>query len=234
MRRLVLLTLLLIQSTFYCVLAQNSTGSSPDVYNAVYRLELPPGENKIITSNSQPNLSGSPFLEDWRDGLIIMRSNDTIKTLKLRFDFYNNDMQFMYEGKTWAIGAKNKIKVIKVGDHSFVYLPYLDNSQIKENYFEALSAGKVSILILYYPQIKPANYNAILNTGTKENQLLLKKKYYFVQDDRVVLMDKKGRNLISANSQKSKEIKEFIKNNKLSFTEETDLITIADFVNSLK
>jgi len=234
MRRLIFLTLLLIQSTFYCVLAQNSTGSTPDVYSAVYRLELPPGENKIITSSSQPNLVGSPYLEDWQDGLIIMRSNDTIKTLKLRFDFYNNDMQFMYDEKTWAIGAKNKIKVIKAGIHSFVYLPYMDKNQIKEGYFEALCAGKVSILIMYYPEIKLSNYNPVLNSGTKENQLLQKKKYYFVEDDRVILMDKKGKNLISANAQKGKEIKEFVKSNKLSFTEESDLITIANYINSIK
>jgi len=222
-----------VQVSFNGLLAQNYPGT-PNVYNSTYRFELPPGENKIIMKDGIPNLTGSPYLEDWQEGSIFMKNGDTIKTISLRFDVYNNDMQFKYDGKTWAVGAKNKIKVIKFEKHSFIYLPYKDKDQIKESFFEVLTAGKVSLLILYYPEVIRSNYNVVLNSGTKNDQLLLKKKYYFVEDDLVTFFDKRGKNLISANSQKSKEIKEFVKNNKLSFTEETDLIAIADFINSLK
>jgi len=233
MKNKILYTLFLVQVTFNCILAQNYPGT-PKVYNSTYRFELPPGENKIIVNDGIPNLTGSPYLEDWQEGSIFMKNGDTIKTILLRFDVYNNDMQFMYDGKTWAIGAKNKVKVIKLEKHSFIYLPYKDNNQIKESFFEVLTAGKVSLLILYYPEVIRSNYNAVLNSGTKNDQLLLRKKYFFLEDDLVSFLDKKGKNLISANSQKSKEIKEFVKSNKLSFAEETDLITIADFLNSLK
>jgi len=233
MKRVLLLTFLLSQ-TIFCAFAQNSTGSTPVVYDAVYRLELPPGQNKIINQNAPANLDGSPFLnESWEDGSIFMNNGDTIPTIKLRLNVYKNEMQFLHKEKTYAIGAPEGVKFIKVGRSSFVFLSYEEKGTPKKGYFEEIYDGKVSLLINYYPEILPANFNVQLNSGNKNDQITIKKKYYAKIGDKIVEIDKRGKKFISSFGEKEPLISKYIKDNKISFKNEGDLVSLIIYSNTL-
>jgi len=218
----------LVLSTFTLLLFSIS------VLSQNFRIDLPPGQNKIIIQDARPNLDGSPFLyEDWQNGTIYFHNGDTIKTIMLRYNVYKNEMQYLNEEKAYAIGCPENIKEIIIGAHSFIYLNYSDEGKPSKGFFEVLSKGKTNLLLLHYPVILPANFNIALNSGNKNDQLSLKSKYYLKSNEIVVEIDKRGKNYISVFAQKEAEIQRYVKDKGLSFRKENDLITLTNFVNSL-
>lgn len=231
MKRAFLLTFFLSQAVFNSF-AQNTVGSSPVVYNFFYRLT--PGQVKGINQNAPANLDGSPFLnENWQDGKIMLNNGDTIPTIKLRLNVYKEEMQFLHEDKTYFIGSPEEVKIISLGGSSFIFLNYEEKGTPKKSYFQEVYAGKVSLLIHYYPLILPANYNVQLNSGNKNDQILIKKKYFAKIGDKIVEIDKKGKNFISSFGEKELLISKFVKENKISFKDETDLISLIKYSNTL-
>lgn len=204
------------------------------LFSQAYKIELPAEHNKIIISESRPNLDGSPFLiEDWQKGTIIMNNGDTVVSILLRYNVYKDEMQIQDKDIAYIIGRPDSIKMLKLGDLSFVYLSYNEEGKHKKGFFEVLSQGSTCLLQHHYPVILPANYNVALNVGNKNDELTLKKKFFLNKDNTVVEIDKKGKNLISAFPSKGKEIQKYTKDNRLSFAKDTDLIEIAEFANTL-
>jgi len=233
MKRLLLSSMVLLL-TANCLIAQSREGT-PVVYDVIHRFELPPGQNKIIINDSRPNLDGSQYLyDDWQKGSIFLNSGDTIKTIKLRFNVFKNEMQFQNNDQVYAIGSPENIKEIILGAHSFIYLNYNEDGKPKKSYFEIISRGNSCLLQFYYSEILPSNFNVALNSGNKNDQLSMKKKYFLKKGDTVIQIDKKGKNIVSAFELRGKEIQKYAKNNKLSFKNESDLIAIINFANSLK
>jgi len=203
-------------------------------FSQSYRFELPPGENKIIIQDKPINLEGSPFLnEEWQSGLIILRNDDTIHTINLRLNVLKDEMQYQYEEKTYAIGAPEVLKKIFMGGSLFEYITYSEEGKLKKNYFEVLSNGKSCLLKYHYIVILPANFNPALNAGNKNDQIVHKMKYYAKIGDNLIEIDKRGKKLISAFGNKDVLISKYIKENKISFKNESDLITLIKYSNTL-
>ncbi len=199
-----------------------------------FRVTLPVGQNKIVITDSRPNLDGSPYLfEDWRNGSIYMNNGDTIVSIMLRYNVYKDEMQFQNEDKIYTIGSPENIARIILDNQTFVYLNYEEEGKPKKGYFEVLSQGTTCLLQRHFPTILAANFNVALNSGNKNDQLSLKKKFYLKKEALVVEIDKKGKNYVSAFDLKGKDIQKFAKDNDLSFKKDEDLIQITKFANSL-
>lgn len=192
------------------------------------------GQNKIVVRDSRPNLDGSPFLfEDWQKGSICMNNGDSIQSIMLRYNVYKDEMQFQYEDKAYSIGCTDSIKSIYLNGRTFIYTNFTEDGKNTVGYLEVLSSGKNSLLQRFYPEILAANFNIALNTGNKNDQLLMKKKYFFRNSDKCTPVDKKGLNIISILNENGKAVQSFVKKNKLSFRNEMDLIEITNFANTL-
>lgn len=203
-------------------------------FSQSYRFELPPGENKIIIKDKPINLEGSPYLnEEWQTGSIFLSNGDTIPTINLRLNVLKGEMQYQFEEKTYVIGAPEGLKEIIIGGCVFIYLTYTKDSKLKKNYFEVLSNGKSSLLKYHYIVILPANFNPALNSGNKNDQIIHKMKYYAKIGDNFIEIDKRGKNLISAFGNKEALISKYIKDNKISLKNESDLITLIKYSNTL-
>lgn len=228
--------LVLIGSIFVILLcSKNNTFAQIGFSLTGKNLELPPGENKIITSDLPENMEGSPFLdENWREGSIILNSNDTIPVILLRYNALNGEMQYMREKTAYAIGAPDLIKELYIEDRMFVYLPYKDGDELKKSFFEVLCPGQNSLIVLHSPEVLKSNYNAILNSGNKNDRLSIKRKYYLKTKDNIFLIDKMGKNYIEEFGDNQKSIQEFVDTKRISFKKESDLIEIIKFTNTLK
>ena len=197
---------------------------------------LPPGYNKIITSENRPQLDGSPYLEsNWDEGSIVMNSGDTIPIILLRYNFYSGEMTYKHKQVVYSIGAPEKIKSITIGSLKFIYLAYKDdNEQLKKNFFELVYPGKIKLLTLYYPSVLPSNYNPTMAVGNKNDQLVVKEQYYVqVNDSNIIAIDKKGDSYINALGELGPKIKDYVKQNRLSFNNKGDLMTITFYANTL-
>jgi len=221
MKKIILFTIVILSSYIFA-------------FSQSYRFELPPGENKIIIQDKPTNLEGSPFLnDDWQLGTIFFKNGDTIPTIKLRFNVHNGEMQYLHEEKTYAIGASENIKEIIIDGHHFEFLYYHDEGKFKKSFFEVLYADKTSLLQLHFTVILPTNFNPALNSGNKNDRIIHKMKYYAKIGDKIVEIDRRGKNFISAFGEKEALISKYIKDNNISLKEEADLIYLIRYSNTL-
>lgn len=220
----------------FCAKSQVSVSSSALTSGSILEFVSNPGQNLIANPCLDPGIEGSPYLiEDWQQGYIIMKTGDTIPSIKLRYNVYKDEMHFMVDEKVYSIGIPDRIKILVLGDSPYFYFSYKEDNEIKKGFFEVLSLGKSCILKHYYYGIVQPNYNPILNTGSKMKQLVLKKKYFLkTKDNDIIEIDKKGEQFFSAFGSNGNIIKQYSKDNDLSFKEESDLIAIVSFANSLK
>lgn len=203
-------------------------------YSQTYRIELPVGYNKIYVSDMLPGVDGSPYLWDgWVTGSVIFRNGKSIDSLSLRYNVHKGEMQFQTNNKIYIIGVPDSLNSVNIAQRTFVYSAFDDKGKYNRSYFEVISKGKAQIFVRHLVQIRKSNYNAILNAGEKNDQLEHKEAYYIKKEYSVVLIDKKGKNLLQLLSDKSEEVSGFVKKNHISYTDKNELCRIADYYNSL-
>ena len=198
-------------------------------------MQLPVGYNKIYTSDNIPGIDGSPYLwEGWIIGNVTFRNGKTIRGLSLRYNTNKDEMQYQADNKIFIIGTPDSLTSINIGERTFVYNAFDDNGKYNRGYFEVISKGKAYILLRHKVLLKKSNYNAALDVGEKNDHLEHKEAYCIKKDDSIiVLIDKKGKNLLQLLSDKSDEVSDFVKKNHMSYTNKNELCRIADYYTSL-
>ncbi len=179
------------------------------------------------------------------DGMVYFK-NETRSDAKLNFNMLNGEMEFITPtGDTLAITNEPTIKFITIGKDSFYY---------DKGYIELLWSGTVA-RIAKKEILKPgdkkkaagygqnsstssiATYNSIITDGsqltkmaTREDLFLVKKTEYYIGDtyNHFLLANKK--NLIKMFGKKQTAIENYLKENKVNFSSEEDLINIMGFL----
>lgn len=199
-----------------------------------FKVTLPPGYNRIIQTEGLAGVDGSQYLSDeWTLGNITMSDTMNIGPIKLRFNAYKGEMHFLDDNTEYSIGAPEKITSIVMGGRKFIYASYPDKNVTKNNFFEVLAEGKTELLILYYIERIPSNYNPTMDTGEKNDRLRLAEKIFIKSGDNIIEHDKKGKKLIAALGEKSEQVIKHVEEEDLSFKKKEDLIKIINFVNSV-
>ncbi len=210
------------------------SGATLDTIAQSFKVTLPPGYNRIIQTEGLAGVDGSQYLSDeWTLGNITMNDTMSIGPIKLRFNAYKGEMHFLDNNSEYSIGAPEKITSIVMGGRKFIYASYQDKDVTKHNFFEVLAEGKTELLILYYIERIPANYNAAMDAGEKNDRLRLEEKIYIKNGDNIIEHDKKGKKLIASLGDKSGQVIKHVEEEDLSFKKKEDLIKIINFVNSV-
>jgi len=223
MRKQSLIFLLLSVAFFYYTSAQ------------VFVMDLPPGNIKVVSSEKEKGLDGTPWLTDsWIPGTVVLASGKKVEGLKYRYNVYRNLLYFQYENAEYVISSHDSIDHLIMGDELYRY----GNSDPakKDNVRLLLIAeeGKADLYINYYPVIIPANYNIALGSGNPNETVAVKESYLIKVGNELTLIDKKGKLIPVALADKKTEISEFIKKEKISAKNRADLIKVVRYYNSLK
>jgi len=208
--------------------------SSLSAFSQTFRVDFPPGYNKIITQESLPGIDGSPFLQkDFSLGKIFLSENKVIDSIMLRYDIYHKEMQYQNEGKIYAIGAPENIKSISFDHRTFVYLTYLEKGVITKDFFEVLKLGKIASLYRHYIiTLTPASYNPAMDVGNKNDEIKLNEEFCMIYKDKFITIDKKGKSVLAQFTDGDQQkVKKFIKEKGISFKDENDLVVLAEYIN---
>ena len=161
---------------------------------------------------------------------------DSVNNIDLRFDMWNDMIEFNTEGGIKTIPAKYVSNVLtKEADNSvgqFINPREFGQTEVK-GLFELLSSGEKGVLLASKEIIKQApNYNAALSTGNQNAQLVKKDHYYWFTDG--TLSEIKGKKeLLDLMVTDKKEVETFVKREKLRGKSKEDLKAIADYYNQL-
>jgi|688.fasta_scaffold322544_1 hypothetical protein len=191
----------------------------------------------FITANvlDDPTVTveGSPYINN--KFLSSSLSCLTENTPPMRYNVYKEEMEFVHEGKLYYV-KKNDTCVITLLNNSYKYFENY-NKEKNSGYLLILNKLNNSKYILYkkekvvlipefipsssYGEAKPATY-AI------ENPI-----YFISIQDKLVEFPKKKSDLFLLFPNNKQAIESFLKDKKISFNEESKIVELVDFLNSL-
>ena len=181
---------------------------------------------------AQQDIDGSPFLtEQWEQGKIITPSDYVTEIDSMMFNVYDNKLVFNYKGKVYFLNEGLKIKEFVLGERKFLNLSLSKNGA---EYYEEVYGGKhASLLKKYKCDFLPGKVSNGMIPGTNDKYMV--KSNYYLKDnaDQSVKIKTNKSSVLSYCELKRSLVKTYIKENKLKFKNESDLITVIKYYDSL-
>jgi hypothetical protein len=194
------------------------------------------GEHFGLQNLTLDEIKGSPYLNaQFIKGTVVTTKGNKFTDVPLRYDQYQDELQFKKDGKTMTFWPRSVVKRAEFGNRVFTYATFKTNgNKIKGGYFEILAPGNVRLLAHHsikffekekvkpYVDPKPARFDwamedFYIQAGALPAQPVTKKK-----------------NLLAAFPGHQKEIADYYKANRLSAKDKKDLIKLVNYYNTLK
>ncbi|SHI63892.1 hypothetical protein [Flavobacterium haoranii] len=181
----------------------------------------------IPASSINKNIKGSNYLfEKWENFANIYSDNGNvfritnlnynIKSKKLEAKISNDSVfQFNTEG----------ISKVRIMNSTF---KLIDSEFMKE-----LMTGKVGLYIKYSLKTKDAVFNPLTHDELTPEEIIKVENYLIQVEGKSFDIKLKKGDILKFLKDKEKEVKDFVKRNKLSFSNEKDVVKILGYYNSL-
>lgn len=185
--------------------------------------------------NKKKNIAGTPF-ED--EKYMPARISGVNEVAMIRYNAYADQIEVEVEGATYNLPKKDEYnEIVFVGSNKTISLKsYSDSKGVNTyGYLYEIASGKKSKvylkkIVILTPEKEPiSSYDSYVpakyNSGNDE--------YYFELNGQIKFMPKGKKDLIALFPNKKSEIQSFLKQNKISFKEESDIIKLSEFLGSL-
>jgi hypothetical protein len=204
----------------------------------VDKLEL--GRGILITYNLEPTfgLKGTPYLfEEFQDGEFFFRDRKKITDLKINYNCTTGDLLFSYDGKNY-ITTRDDI------DYFVIFPSQVDtfilfNKQLLPNekhpeYLEILYDQHFILFKRHMKTFKEAQVKTPYHAEKDYNEYIDKTEYFLkLSNNEIISLKPKMKSILSVFPSKANQIRDFIKNEKISLKKETDLIRAIKYCDSL-
>lgn len=100
-------------------------------------------------------------------------------------------------------------------------------------FYEVIYDKDFAIYKYYFTRVKKADYNYVLNTGSKDDIVVLKESYFMKYNDKLIPF-KMHKQSFLALFDDSAPLQAFMKENKIRLKTEQDLVEVSEFLNSNK
>ena len=190
-------------------------------------------------TNSAASIKGSPYLnKEFEEGIMTTLDGTVIPGLKYRYDIYGDRMQFIVNGDTATINKPLALSSLEVGNRKFVYEVFLvEAGKVATGYFEVIEETE-TLTVLHRRQIEieqdiyVSNYGG--GGGTKEFMMKNVNSYFVKPIDSAALQVRNKKGLLNSLSDHQDQVKQYMKEHKISVKKEEDLQELAKFYNSLR
>lgn len=198
------------------------------------------------SGNLQPNNSGggvlyakkdlgeecSMYFNDWAEAEVLLTNGNEITDRLVRYNIYNQQMEFIAGNDTAAFGDPEEIKFISLDGSEFIFQDFLCEDEIEKGYFEVLVEGECKLLLHRRIAYRYVEESADPNSSLVKEQYYLSKKYFISEKGQAAkLLPNKKKELISM-LESDKDIKSYIKENKIKLCNEDDLKSLISYYNS--
>jgi len=183
---------------------------------------------------SLADLDGSPYLDnEYKIGSVISVDDVVFKDIPLRYNCFDDVLEFMKDKVAYDLKPKDKIKRAEIGNQVFVYKDYEADRGIDKSFFEVLTEGKANLYARFtikfyeaeelkgFAEAKPARFDDLSET------------YYVSVNNSPAKKISNSKKLLEILSDKQKDVDSFISKQKLSVKKPEDLKKIIAYYNSL-
>lgn len=229
--------LLVIGLFFFQSYSQTRLDNTVRTHLYEYRLDkLIVYEGKDIT---KLNYTGTPYMnESFLPGEIYHKNKLIANQIPMRYNALMDEMEFKTTFETPDEESSALLKSVDIDvrilNQVFTFVPYQGGVE-KGGYFEVLLEDKSHDLFKKYKKkYTPEKKAETSITRDVPAKFTDDPAYFLVRPDgKFIELPSKNKKFLEAFISKEKEIKEFIKDNKLSIKEEKDIIRIVKHYNSL-
>lgn len=181
------------------------------------------GTGLPITSNPYGGVKGSAYLEDFKKGVLYLKTGQKVEGLYIALNTYSNSLEYKLEGGLFAytpdklVGFSFPIGEGSVDFTSEYVLPTLK----KQRFVQVLEKGKYTLLFHPYKIMTDdpsATYGAQASKVFQDYQ-----EFFVVVDGRVVLLRNKEKDLKEAFGEDFEKAQTLIKSLKINFKDSEEL-----------
>ena len=193
------------------------------------------GWRKTIDSHTHGDYIGSPYLNDnFADGELFFNNKYLFQKLPLRYNIYNDVLEFMNRSKGIAfdIDPSDKIDSAKIGNNTFVVDSIQIGKKVKPGYFILIKPGRVTLLKKLKVTLIPEKPAQLYSPATPPKFARNVDTYYARIGKKLPEKVKSIKSLIKLIDDKKKELSDYAKSKKLSNKPE-DFVTLAEYYESL-
>lgn len=186
-----------------------------------------------------PDVVGNPYYADsWNPGTVtIYRDNRTFKLSGLKYDMVNFGIDILLDNNIKSLDG-TLVKSFEYADsvtnqpHRFVNGKDFTRDGVPvRGFLEILCWGKIDVYSFTETTILRPNYNTALSSGSQDYKI--SKKRILVYSPGIALRPISKKELVRLWQEKETEMNSFQKINKLSLSNERDLLLMVDYFNTL-
>ncbi len=186
---------------------------------------------QVKTSDGEV-IAGSPYTDDkYKEG-IIYYGTDKNQAAPIRYNAYQDLIEYQQNGKALVLDANPGIKKVIVGSETFVPLPNSDSKKLR--YFAVLDSGKITLYSKKNIVFQPFKRGGKLDGSDQPAEFQKKPDTYYYQlgDGELKEIDN-IKSLIAGLPDKQDELSQYVKKEKISAKKEKDLLQFVKYYNSL-
>jgi hypothetical protein len=188
----------------------------------------------IAQQASAQKIEGTPYLDEkYVDGEIYFGESARTK-VPVRYNIYQDLMEYQQNGKALVLDPSTKIKKVQMGDITFIVEKLTLDGKTKYGFLNLLDSGKVTLysrkMIRYQEPLK----GRALDGGDVPAKFSKMSDLYFYKIGTGELKEVGNlKDLIASLPDKQDEIKQYVKQEKLSPKKEDELRKLIQYYNSL-
>lgn len=194
-------------------------------------VDLLAGSSGAYDEAELPGNKGSAYLNpQFIKGVLIYKDGSRIEGKPMRFNLYTQQMQFVEEADTVALGNPEEIEYIRIGDKVFVYTSFIQNREHKKGYFELLEDGDCRLLKRW-----TALYHEVDEDGNSNDFGFYRNCNCYLQFfmNPATQVQKKRKDLAMSFASNGDVVLDFMRDEKLKPKNDTDLIRVVEYYNGL-
>ncbi|MBD2755251.1 hypothetical protein IC230_20285 [Spirosoma sp. BT704] len=188
---------------------------------------------------------GDPYLDTtWQVGNVkfygkILNTSDSLGGVPVRLDLMNHDVEIQAGANDIRSAKAPSVRYVVVNNkmgttNQFINVrEYRGEADALSGFFEQVSLGKMTLL--EYPSIyvKRANFNAAMNTGSKDDELIKKFDWYVAHDGRAAKFSANKKAILELMADKKDQIDVFLKTEKPDLKSKSGLTKVFSYYNKL-
>lgn len=184
------------------------------------------------TETTELNVEGSAYInEEFTDGMVELSNGKKYSGIPLRYNAYNDLIEFRNKaGKIYNINNPAEVRGLTIGQSKF---EYVEGKKTGSGFFaEVLTDGNTRLLKHYRLKIQPAKPAQTHQEAQPPRFVKIPSEYLIRRPNGDVKPVRNNKDLLSLLADKNTAIEKLIRSERLSVSEEKDLIRIVNFYNA--
>lgn len=204
------------------------------------------GINEIIYGIAVPPTSiiGDIYLfKELAVGSVLFYKNNALaRGLKIKYDTYNQELLLLNKNQERVANSDLVKSFVLINPTLTLDTLYFVNTKelnLKSNSFpkgfvEVLSEGKTPLIRAYKTRVKKSNYNAALNTGNLNDQLIQESDLFYLKENELMPVKRNKKSLLSIFNDAAADINSFIEQNQIDIKSDLGVKQVFNHYNSLR